>query len=268
MGVLTSQQLAQFYARYTDREVTFNRQIIEVLHLLPKKVYLKTRGDQISCIIYASSMSGAKVVASLKSRALQEIRLAGNSVSLRFAFQRTEKAEPLYFYVPAKITSYSTYSQDNPNLYFLTLEYSQKPPDDLIEMLGRLLEANTNYQRRKDERVELNPENIRHLGIDGKEAALVVEGQARKCIIRDLSFSGAKVLLFGAKAEHVEKTAVLQLSAQKQQLLLPGTIVRFEEVVGRDDVGAFGLRFFEDKTPIGYKMLINNTLQDTRGSKQ
>jgi hypothetical protein len=264
MGLITTQQIAQYYNLYKDREITFNRQIIDVLKLLPREVYLKTRGDQLSCIIYSASMTGAKIVASLKAKALQQIRLAGNAVSLRFAFERSDKPDPLFFYVPAKVANYTFYNPENPDLYFLSLEYTTKPPDDLIEMLGQVFDTHTNFKRRKDERIELNPANIKLIGIDGKEAALVVEKQARKCIIRDLSFSGAKVLLFGARSEHVQNATVLQFSAQKQRMLIPGNIIRFEEVVGREDIGAFGIQFLEDKTPMSYKILINNTLRAIR----
>ncbi len=268
MGFITSQQLVRYYELYKDREITFTRQIIEVLKLLPKEVYLKTRGEQLSCIVYSCSLGGAKIVASLRTQALQQIRLAGNSVSLRFAFRRSDKPAPLFFFVPAKIVNYTFYSPEKPDLYFISLEYTTKPPDDLIEMLGQLFDTNTNFKRRKDERIELNPANIKLIGIDGKEAALVLEKQTRKCIIRDLSFSGAKVLLFGARPEHVHQTAALQFSALKKQMLIPAKIVRFEEVVGREDIGAFGIQFIEDKTPMSYKLLINNTLRTARQTRQ
>jgi hypothetical protein len=266
MGLITSQQLTKYYSAYKDREITFNRQIIEVLKLLPRQVYLKNRGDQLPCILYSSSMAGAKIVANLTAKALQQIRLAGNSVSLRFAFRRTDKPEPLHFFVPAKITNYTFYDTERPDLYFLSLEYTTKPPDDLIEMLGRVFETHTNFTRRKDERIELNPTAIKLMGIQSKEATLVIDDQTRKCIIRDLSFSGAKVLLFGARPEDVRKTAVLQfaLAARNQKIMIPGAIVRFEEVVGREDIGAFGIQFLEEQTPMSYKMLINNTLRPSR----
>ena len=264
MGLITSQQLSQYFELYKDREITFNRQITEVLRLLPKEVYLKTRGDQLACIVYSCSMSGAKVLASLKAQTLQKIRLAGNSASLRFAFRRNDKPEPLFFFVPGKVTNYSFYNPEKPDLYFLSIEYTTKPPDDLIEMLGQLFDTTTNFKRRKDERVELNPANIKLIGIDGKEAALVLEKKVRKCLIRDLSFSGSKVLLFGALSQHVGKPVVLQFSAMKREMIIPGTIVRFEEVIGRDDIVAFGIKFLEDKTPMSYKLLINNTLRASR----
>ena len=267
MGLVTSQKLAQYYDSYKDREITFNRQIIGVLNLLPREVFLKNRGDQLPCIIYSSSMVGAKIVANLKASTLQQIRNSGNSVSLRFAFARNDKPEPLYFFTPAKVTNYSFYSREKPDLFLLSLEYTSKPPDDLIEMLGQLLETHTNYTRRKDERIELNPSIIKVMGIESKEATIVIGKQARTCIIRDLSFSGAKVLLFGAAAEHVDKTVVLRFAlsdVHRQHILIPGTVVRFEEVVGREDIGAFGIRFQEEKIPMNYKMLINSTLRTNR----
>jgi hypothetical protein len=266
MGLVTSQQLLQYYGEYKEREITFNRQVIDVLKLLPREVYLKCHGDQIPCVVYSSSMAGAKIVASLRAAAMQKLRLANNSVSLRFAFRRTDRLEPLFFFVPAKISNYTFYNTEKPDLYFLNLEYTSKPPDDLIEMLGQLFDANTNFQRRKEERIDLNPTTVKALGVEGKEAALIVDEQPKKCIIRDLSFSGAKVLLFGAAAEDVQKTVVLQfsLAGQKQKILLPGRIVRFEEVVGREDIGAFGISFVEVKTPMSYKMVINNYLRTQR----
>lgn len=267
MGLVTSQQLAKYYNSYKEREITFNRQIIDVLNLLPREVFLKNRGEQLPCVIYSSSMVGAKIVANLKAGTLQQIRNSGNTVSLRFAFARNDKAEPLYFFTPAKVANYSFYNKEKPDLFFLSLEYTSKPPDDLIEMLGQLFDTHANYTRRKDERIELNPSIIKHMGIESKEATIVIEKQARKCIIRDLSFSGAKVLLFGAATEHVEQTVALHFAlndAQRQHILIPGTVVRFEEVVGRDDIGAFGIRFQEEKIPMSYKMLINSTLRTNR----
>ena len=259
MSIITGQQLSRYYDNYKERDITFNRQIIEVLKLLPSQVYLKCHGDQLPCVIYSCSMAGAKIVANLKAQALQQIRLANNVVSLRFAFGRSDKPDPLYFSVPGKVTNYTFYKGENPDLYFLSLDYTSKPSDDLIEMLGQLFDTYANYQRRKEERIELNPTNIKTMGIESKEGELLVDKQVRKCIIRDLSFSGAKVLLFGAKAEDKQKTVVLQFSAQKKGILIPGTIVRFEEVVGREDIGAFGIQFIEGKILVVNRITSKNT---------
>ncbi len=269
MALVTSQQLEQYYREYRDRDISFNKQVIQVLRLLPREVYLKCHGDQLPCVIYSASMGNAKIVANLKAKALQKIRLANNTVALRFAFERQDKPEPLFFFVAAKVINYKFYNSDIPDLYFLNLEYTKKPPDDLIDLLGQLLEANVNYKRRKEERIDINPASIKALSLESKEASIIVDKAAKKCIIRDLSFSGAKILLFGASDGDIKKTIVLNpvFGNVKTKILLPGTIVRFEEVVGRSDIGAFGIHFTEEKTPMDYKMVINGYLRLNRQSQ-
>ncbi len=266
MALTTGQQLLKYYNEYREKQISFNRQIIQVLKLMPREVYLKCHGDQFPCVIYSASMVAAKVVANLGTPAMQKLRRANNTVALRFAFGRDDKSEPLFFFVPGKITNYTFYNSTMPDLYFLTVEYTAKPPDDLIDLLGQILEANANFKRRKEDRIDINPAAIKALGLESKEAAIVVNEQAKRCIIRDLSFSGAKVLLFGAGEGDVGKTVILQPSflGEKAKVLVPGTAVRYEEVVGRNDIGALGIRFLEDKIPIAYKMILNSYLRTPR----
>ena len=56
-------------------------------------------------------------------------------------------------------------------MQFVSLEFTQRPPDDLIQILGSLLEANSNAQRRKDERIVITPESMKKLGLDSRESA-------------------------------------------------------------------------------------------------
>ncbi len=266
MALTTGQQLLKYYNNYKEKQISFNKQIIRVLKLMPREVYLKCHGDQFPCVIYSASMVAAKVVANLGQTAMQKLRRANNTVALRFAFGREDKSEPLFFFVAGKITNYTFYNASMPDLYFLTVEYTAKPPDDLIELLGKILEANANFERRKEDRIDINPAAIKALGLESKEAAIIVNEQAKRCIIRDLSFSGAKVLLLGTGEGDVGKTVILQPSfiSERTKVLVPGTAVRYEEVVGRSDIGALGIRFLEDKIPMSYKMILNGYLRNMR----
>ena len=263
MAVLTTQQLNQFYQQFRDLEVTFTRQVVQILGLLPQHTAVKCQGDDVPCTIYSTSMVGAKVIASLRAESLKRLRQSHFTVALRFSFRRPDRADPLAFFVPARVTSHRIYDPSSPDLYFLGLEYSHRPPDDLIELLGQLLEANVNAERRKEVRIEITPASLKALGLESKEAALHVHGSPRVCILRDLSFSGAKVLLFGVAEDVLAQPAVLQpaFSGHRGELSLSGTILRYEAVVGRDDIGAVGIHFDEKSVPMGYKMIINHYLR-------
>ncbi len=141
-----------------------------------------------------------------------------------------------------------------------------KPSDDLIELLGQILEANVNARRRKEERIVITPESLREIGLDAKEAYVYIDSIPRKCIVHDLSFSGAKILIVGVAKFLGDKDAVLQLSfvSGKALFKISRKIIRFEEVVDRKDILSLTIHFEEEEVPVAYKMHLNQYLKTKR----
>jgi len=266
MSITTSQQIAKWYELYRTIDVTFTREIIKATGFEPSHVYLKCVGEQWPCVIYSTSFTGAKVVASAKAVLLEKIKRANNLVSLRFSFQTEEKGDPVSFFITGKATGFAPYSQSGGDLQFMTIEYTQRPPDDLIEIMGKLLEANINSSRRHDDRVLLTPDSMRHIGLLSKNSVIFVQGVPRKCIIRDLSFFGAKIIIVGLARFLVKKECLLRLELEEPREILDikGTIVRNEDVEGRKDLAAVAIHFDEAAVPLSYKMHINDYLGQTR----
>ncbi|WP_455382862.1 PilZN3 domain-containing protein [Salinispira pacifica] len=266
MSITTSQQIARYYDQFSTVDVTFTKEVIRATLLYPKQVFLKCLGYQWPCIVYASSMVGARVVVNRQGSFNETVRKANNLVSLRFSFLQRDKADPLTFFVAAKITGYTPYGPQKPDLTFLSLQYTQRPPDGLIEILGELLEANVNSTKRKEERVVVTIDSMRKIGIKSKETTVLIQGVPRRGIIRDLSFSGAKVVIFGIAQFIVNREATLKLELEEPDdvLELPGKVVRFEPVEGRNDIAAFAIQFAEDRIPMKYKLRINNYLKTFR----
>ncbi len=264
--MVTSQQLNEYLEQFGNIEVTFTKQVAEVLGLLPKYVYLKVQADILQCAVYSTSMREARVIANLRASALATLRQAGNNVALRFCFQRPDRSDSLSFYVSAKITTISAYSKEAPEMHLLSLEYTHRPPDDLIEILGEFLEANVNARRRKEVRIDVTPASMKALGLESREAVLVVQEAERLCLLKDISFSGAKVLIYGQAKGLVEKPAVLhlRLTGESKPIGLPGRILRFETAANREDIGALAILFEEQRVAMTYKIAINNYLRAHR----
>ena len=269
MAITTSQQLNRYYELFKQVDISFTKNLIEVLGLMPRHIFLKCRGDSFPCVIYSASMVGAKVIANLNKSHFEIFKKANNMISLRFAFKMQDKAEPISFFVPAKITGFNPYNKDNPDTYFASLTYTQKPPDDLIEIFGEMLEANVNAKRRKEERIIITPDVIREMALDVKDIQVLIDSVPRKCILRDLSFSGAKILIVGVAKFLINKSAILKLSFRNQEDLfnIPGETLRFEAVEGRKDIAAIAMQFEESKVPLGYKMVINNFFKSRHAKK-
>lgn len=266
MPVTTSQQITRYFQQFSQAEVTFTKEVVKTIMLNTKHVYVKCLGSQWPCIIYAASMTTAKIIANLKSGLNECIRNSNSLVQLRFSFAQPDIADPITFFVPARVTASQPYGEKNPDLFFASLEFTQRPPDDLIQILGQLLEANVNAKRRKEERIPLSAHSQSQLGLVVEDCGVAVDGVPRRAIFRDVSFSGCKVVLAGVAKLLVKKATTVRLvfDEPKQSYQIEGTICRFDPVEGRDDIAAFGILFDEDSVPMGYKMRINSALKQFR----
>lgn len=265
MGYATSQQLARYYELYQNIDVTFSKEVIKATGLIPQQVYVKALGGQWPCVLNSASLSGAKIIAGIKSGFYEKIQQGNTSVSLRLSFQDPEKSEPMSFFVTSKITGFTQYA-GSPDLIIINIAYTQRPPDDLIEKLGALLEANINSTKRREERIVMTPDAMRKLGILQKETVIFIQGIPRRCILRDLSFSGSKVIMVGIAPFLINKEVVLRIDITEPRLALgvKGTIVRTEDVEGRKDLVALAIKYHEAEIPMGYKMQINAYLSQMR----
>jgi len=147
-----------------------------------------------------------------------------------------------------------------------SLQFTQRPPDDLIEIVGKILEANINSAKRREERILITPETTRKLNIISKESAIFIQGVPRYCILRDISFSGAKLIMMGVAKFLVDRDAALRVDFDdpRESFLLKGKFIRSEAVEGRKDLIALAVLFNESSVPMGYKVRINNYLSQIR----
>jgi hypothetical protein len=263
MAVTTSQQIAKYYEQFQNTDVTFTKEIIRALLLNTKQVFIKSLGYQWPCIIYSTSMRSAKVITTMTPALKETLQKSKNTISLRFSFIQREKTDPLAFFVSAKIGGVSPYGDPASGLSFLHVVFTQRPPDDLIERLGIILEAGVASQRRREERIIVTPDSTKKLRLASKGAHVVVDNVPRKALLRDLSFGGAKVIMPGVPQFLVNKPTVIHFAFEdpEETVSVPGKIVRFEAVEGRSDIAAFAVHFEEKETPMVYKMRISEYLR-------
>jgi len=266
-SIITSQQLNKYYSSFKTIDVTFTKEIVKATGLYGKQVFFKYKQGQKSCIIYSSFMSGAKIITSMTKDDFKLLSDENNMISLRYSFIENGTSDPILFFIQSKISGFSPFNRNKPDLFLASIEYTQRPPDDLIQILGTLLDAATNSKLRAEERITLNNESNRKLNIDLKTTTLLIDNIPRKCLIRDISFSGAKILLQGNAKFIVNKPVLLRIEVVtniRKIINIPGACLRYEEVEGRRDIAALGVRFADLGIPLDYKILINNYLVHNR----
>ena len=258
--MVTSQQLTKYYDLYKNISVTFTKEVTSLLGLQTKFVFLKTDERQWPCVINSSSLIDAKVIVGAKSGVLEKVQKDTSALSLRFSFADSENKEPIAFFINSKLVGFSTYGDASSDLSLLHLQYVQRAPDFLIEKLGFFLDANVNSAKRKDERILITPDTMRRIGILQKETVLYIQGVPRRCILRDVSFSGAKVITVGI-AQFVQNREVelrIDFDEPRAAVTLRGTIVRTEDVSEHKELVAIAITFLEKRIPMIFKMRLNS----------
>jgi hypothetical protein len=146
-----------------------------------------------------------------------------------------------------------------------TLQFTQRAPDDLIQIMGRLLDANVNSVKRKNERIILTNETIRRLKILAKDISAFVQGVPRRCILREISFAGAKLVIMGVAKFLMEKESALRIDFEdpRESFLIKGKLSSADPVEGRQDLLAVDIEFNEQQIPLGYKIRLNDFLSQT-----
>ncbi|MCL2271125.1 MAG: pilus assembly protein PilZ [Treponema sp.] len=267
MGILTAQRVATYYERFKDIDVTFTKDMIQVTGLITEQVHLKCGSDFWPCVFFASSFHGAKIVANTKSGLMEKLQKANNLINLRLSFKNIETASPVTFFVAGRVVGASPYKGSN-DISLLSIQFTQRPPDDLIEVIGRVLDANVNSAKRKDDRITITPDSQRKLKLLTKETTAFIQGVPRRCILRDMSFSGAKVIMMGVAKFLVDKETALRFDFDdpRESFLVRGKFIRSENVEGKKEMIALAMTYDEAFVPMGYKIRVNEYYNSLRAA--
>ncbi|MBO4438618.1 MAG: PilZ domain-containing protein [Spirochaetaceae bacterium] len=263
MGVVTSQQLSRYYDMYRDIDVVFTKEIIKTLCLNPRQIYIKCAAGQWPCILNSVSLLSSKVVISKSGGAFKALK-ENQSVNLHFCFTPAD-SQPIVFFVNTRFDDFVPY-MNSEDLVVVTLTYVNRPPDDLISIMGSLLEANANAVRRREERIAINPNSKRKLGLQNEESIVYVQNVPRHCVLRDISFSGTKLILVGLKAFIIKQIVMVRFDFDdpRETIYVRGVVVAVDEIEGRKDLVVARILFDEKSVPMAYKLRINNYITDVR----
>jgi hypothetical protein len=258
MGIENTTKISRYYDYFRDKEVVFTKANLIFLRMDPRQIYLKCNGGQWPCIINSTSLQVAKVIVGTSSGAYVEINKKKETpVSLRFCFI-DEDGSPIFFFVNCTVTEIKPYQGSN-ELAIVTLTFTQRPPDDLIARIGEFVEVNENFNIRKEERIAINKNSMRELGILKEESVIFIANVPRRCILKDVSFGGARVMLLGIPKFLQDKIVQLRLlfSDTNEQVALNGSIVNAVFMEGRKDISIVNIQFNPNEIPMSYKFHIN-----------
>jgi hypothetical protein len=265
MSIQTRHKSDEYYKKYLDHDVTFTHNVIKAINLIAHRNFMRYCGDSIPCIIYSSSLSGARIIVPLNRKTCEKISLGNKIASLNILFNREKGLDPVSIYINAKISGFTPYKSERPDINFVTLRYLNKPPDELIFRLGEFLEAQDSVSRRKEKRIIVDDEKAVKMNLQTDKISIFCEGKRNTCIIRDISYSGAKVITRGSKDMYLNKRVMLILNIRGLKGIgeMLGTVVHCDEIEtgNAENFIALGLKFDSEGIPESYKKWLKSYLE-------
>ena len=228
-----------------------------------RQIYIKCTGGQWPCILNSTSLLSAKVIISRNGGAFAAMK-ESSSVSLHFCFVQPD-SRPLVFFVNTRVEDFVPY-MDTEDLVVVTLNFINRPPDDLISIMGSLLEANANAVRRKEERIAISAISKRKLGLQKEETIVYIQNVPRHCVLRDISFSGAKLILIGLKSFILKQIIMIrfEFNDPREIIYVRGVVVAVDEIEGHKDLVVARVLYDKKSVSMAYKIRINNYITSVR----
>jgi hypothetical protein len=260
MGNIKSQRLQNYYDEYKSTLITFSKEIIQVTGLQTKQVVLKCGTDTFPCLVYSASLEEAKILATNKYELIEKLKEVNGVLSVVFCFKVPPGDQTVTFTISARAVSFANYGSAA-DLSMFTLKFSQRPPDEFIGIMGRIFEANASFSVKRDERILITAETMDKLRFAKKEADLTVEGVPRRGIFRDISFSGARIVIIGIAKFLIDKSASIKFGFTEpdESYSINGKFVGARRVAGRNDMLVMDMAYNEP-VPMAYKVRLSDYL--------
>ncbi len=257
-------RLNQIYDDHKNHNITFNQSVVKDIGLMTQDIAIKCCDVKLSCIIYSSSLCNAKILVNFTTDQLNYIKRKRGSISMKFSFQPKNEKNAITFYINSKITEVNEYNQEDNDLYFCLLDFSNRAPDDLINILGSHIVKQLNQHKRAEERFILNKEHTTLAKNRTQENFLFIAGNGKRCILTEISIFSAKVLLVGnVKDISAKLNAMLIIKYKGLEGIgeMIGNIERVEVVSEDEHLLSIVINFDQDKIPPAYKLWISEYLE-------
>lgn len=256
--------LDALYNEHKDHDVTLSQKVIRNIGLIVDQVLLKCGSAKVPCIIYSTSMVKARIIARMNDEILEELNKHKNNVSLRFTFFVKTQSQTISFYMNSKVINSEEYDGNRPDFYYISLEFTKRPPDDLIDILGNYITEQQSRHKRAEERVVFNGQENSSPFFKSMENFLFVSGNGKRCVLAEISIFSAKVLISGKPDEYKEgESAMLLMKSEALEGLgeMVGKIGRVDLINREEGMFSVIIVFNQDMIPPVYKMWVAQCIE-------
>jgi len=254
MTLLGSSVLQNLYQEYLDTELTYSKEVSAGLGLLAAETTIKWQGELLPCVVHSCSFHMAKVLIRLNAAQWKALEFGPKMTTLTLTFLQPKTAKKELFQFNGTLQVLQQHGAHEGELSILMgVTFNHRPPEGFLQVQGSYLTLKKEANQRKEDRIPVTSDNRELLGLANLNTTVTVDHIERKCLLRELSYNGARVILTGVAPFLVEKHFTLAVPFQERSpLAIPGTIVRAEAIDGHRGLAVIALGYHPDQVPVDY----------------
>jgi len=270
MTLLGTSVLQNLYQEYLDTELTYSKEVALGLGILPADSSIRWSGELFPCVVHSCSFRSAKVLIRLTSSQWQAMEFGTKMVQLTLTFLQPRTGKKELFQFNGNLQVLQQHGAGEGELSILMgVAFNHRPPEGFLEAHGSYLTLKKEANQRREDRIALTSENRELLGLSNLNTTVTVEHIDRKCLLRELSYSGARVILTGVAPFLLEKPFTLEVPfGGSQTMKIPGNIVRAEAVEGHRGLAVIALGYHPDRIPVEYLRALQKGFKLGLGAKK
>lgn len=269
MTLLGTSVLQNLYQEYLDTELTYTKDVAVGLGLLPAESSLKWQGELHPCVVHSSSFRGAKVLIRLNASQWKAMEFGSKITTLTLTFLQPKTGKKELFQFNGNLQALQQHAAEGELSMLLSVVFNHRPPEGFLQAHGSYLSLKKEANQRREERIPMNAEAKELLGLSNLNTTVVVDHIERKCLLRDLSYNGARVILTGVAPFLVDKPFTLAVPMiGRASLDIPGKILRAEAVEGHKGLAIIALGYHPDRVPVDYLRALQKGFKLGLGAKK
>jgi hypothetical protein len=270
MTLLGTSVLQNLYQEYLDTELTYSKEVAAGLGVLPADSSIKWGGELFPCVVHSCSFRAAKVLVRLNASQWDAMQLGTKITTLTLTFLHPKTAKKELFQFNGTLQVHQQHGAGEGELSILMgVLFSHRPPEGFLQAHGSYLNLKKEANQRREDRIALTNDNRSLMELSSLNTVVTVEHIDRKCLLRELSYNGARVILTGVAPFLLDKPFVLDVPfAGRPPLLIPGTIVRAEAVEGHRGLAVIALGYHPDRVPVDYLRVLQKGFKLGLGARK
>lgn len=270
MTLLGTSVLQNLYQEYLDTELTYTKDVATGLGVLAAESSLKWQGELYPCVVHSASFRAAKVLVRLTGAQWKAMELGSKVTTLTLTFLQPKTGKKELFQFNGTLQALQQHGAPDGELsLLLAVVYSHRPPEGFLQAHGSFLNLKKEANQRKEDRIPLNNESRELLGLSSLNTTVVVDHIERKCLLRELSYNGARVILTGVAPFLLDKPFSLVVPVfGRSPLDIPGKILRAEAVEGHKGLAVIALGYHPDRVPVDYLRTLQKGFKLGLGAKK